>query len=424
MIKTNGFEPLLQWIKNNAVPIHSTEPGSGCEDLRPLKDIIGDARLVCLGESRHDAREHHQLKHRIIEFLVDEMDFGAFAMEEGFPYCRRLDDYIRGADSDPETLLNGMNIIWDTEEVLALIRWMRAHNEYLNDDRKLRFYGFDIINPRPAVEDVIAYLRRVEPAYAESTQPDALGLKLFGDVISETVERYSHLSGQEKTALSSNLSRLVTHLKTQRSRYVLEAPERDFEWTLREALSVQAADTSFNAWAEKDYEGCIALRDQAMADNTRWIMDNEVPGKRVIIWAHNFHLARTEVGADFTPIPVGPKPVMGSHLSRAFGEDMVSIGFSYNSGVFADTTTGPADEDTVDGLLARAGMPLYMVDLRKSITSPGREWLTQKRKMRAERGHMEPITGSTFDVLIFADEIGSTTPSRLARKCRKELGWK
>jgi len=31
----------------------------------------------------------------------------------------------------------------------------------------------------------------------------------------------------------------------------------------------------------------MLIRDKAMADNIRWIMDYEAPDKRIIVWAHN-----------------------------------------------------------------------------------------------------------------------------------------
>src|ERR1700704_3386466 len=40
----------VAWLRDNAVPLATTEPGSGFADLEPLRKVIGDARIVSLGE--------------------------------------------------------------------------------------------------------------------------------------------------------------------------------------------------------------------------------------------------------------------------------------------------------------------------------------------------------------------------------------
>ena len=51
----------------------------------PLKKIIGEARIVALGEATHGTHEFFQMKHRMLEFLVEEMGFNTFAMEAAWP---------------------------------------------------------------------------------------------------------------------------------------------------------------------------------------------------------------------------------------------------------------------------------------------------------------------------------------------------
>ena len=58
------------WLRANAIPLATVEPGSGFDDLAPLRDLIGNARIVSLGEATHGTREFFQLKHRLIEYCV------------------------------------------------------------------------------------------------------------------------------------------------------------------------------------------------------------------------------------------------------------------------------------------------------------------------------------------------------------------
>ncbi|HUP18578.1 MAG TPA: erythromycin esterase family protein, partial [Gemmatimonadota bacterium] len=116
------------WIRDHAIALTATEPGNGFADLQPLRQIVGDARIVALGEATHGTREFFQLKHRMLEFLVSEMDFNIFAIEASLTEALDVNRYVLSGEGDPARALAGMYFwTWDTEEVLALIRWMREY---------------------------------------------------------------------------------------------------------------------------------------------------------------------------------------------------------------------------------------------------------------------------------------------------------
>jgi hypothetical protein len=72
-------EEALQWLKMNAIGFSTTQPGTGCEDLQPLLAMIGEARVVALGEATHGTHEFFTMKQRILECLVQEKGFTLFA---------------------------------------------------------------------------------------------------------------------------------------------------------------------------------------------------------------------------------------------------------------------------------------------------------------------------------------------------------
>ena len=61
---------IASWLRDHALPFTIVEPGSDPSDLAALEDIVGDARIVALGEATHGTREFFQIKHRILEYLV------------------------------------------------------------------------------------------------------------------------------------------------------------------------------------------------------------------------------------------------------------------------------------------------------------------------------------------------------------------
>lgn len=89
--------------------------------------MIDGARIVALGEATHGTREFFKLKHRLVEFLVAEHGFTTFAIEANWPECEAAIEYVMNGVGDPAVALAGLHFwTWDTEEVLALIEWMRS----------------------------------------------------------------------------------------------------------------------------------------------------------------------------------------------------------------------------------------------------------------------------------------------------------
>ena len=133
------------WLAANAIQLDTVEAGRGFADMQALKGVIGKTRLVSLGEATHGTREFFQLKHRMLEFLVNEMGFNIFAIEATMPESFDINEYVMTGKGDPAKALAGIYFwTWDTEEVLEMIQWMRRYNADPNHTRKVKFYGFDM----------------------------------------------------------------------------------------------------------------------------------------------------------------------------------------------------------------------------------------------------------------------------------------
>lgn len=158
-------EAQVEWVKEHALPFDTQEAGYGFDDLAPLKEIIRDARIVGLGEVTHGTREHFQMKHRLVEFLATEMGFTIFSIEASTPEAYKLNDYVLGGEGDPNALVAGMYFwTWNTEEVLAMVEWMREFNA--SGKGPVQFTGFDMQTPDVAAGIVVDFLARVDAGQA------------------------------------------------------------------------------------------------------------------------------------------------------------------------------------------------------------------------------------------------------------------
>ena len=152
------------WMRANAIPLATPEAGHGFEDMQALKKVVGNARIVELGEATHGTREFFQLKHRMLEFLATEMGFTIFSIEANMPEAYRLNEYVLTGKGDPKELLKGMYFwTWNTQEVLDMILWMRKFNE--SGKGRVEFTGFDMQTPDVAMEIVRDFARKYDEDY-------------------------------------------------------------------------------------------------------------------------------------------------------------------------------------------------------------------------------------------------------------------
>jgi erythromycin esterase-like protein len=119
------------------------------------------------------------MKHRLTEFLASQLGFTIFSIEANMPEAYRLNDYVLYGKGEPKALLQGMYFwTWNTEEVLAMIEWMRGFNA--SGKGRIEFTGFDMQTARVAMQNVQDLLRKVDPEYAtkvEAIYRDADSLK-------------------------------------------------------------------------------------------------------------------------------------------------------------------------------------------------------------------------------------------------------
>ncbi len=203
-------EAARSWLQANAIRLDTVEAGHGFADMQPLKKIVGDARIVALGEATHGTREFFQLKHRLVEFLAAEMGFTIFSIEANMPEAFRLNDYVLNGQGDPAALIKGMYFwTWSTEEVLSMVRWMRDFN--MSGRGRVQFTGFDMQTPDVAAGIVNDFVSRLDPGFAATVRQaiaqvmESAGRSTFGVAtgsfpVNDAKGRRARFSGCIKTA--------------------------------------------------------------------------------------------------------------------------------------------------------------------------------------------------------------------------------
>lgn len=418
-------EAVVGSIGRLARPLASVEPEAPADDLAVLDDLVGEARVVALGEFSHGSSETFRMKHRIIRHLVERKGFRVVAFEGSWAAARTLDRYVGGGEADVAQGLSDLLLgvpVWRTAEIGALIDWMRGYNT-ANPGARLSFEGIDMQDPVNAVACVrhgTAGLATEAAGAIDRLYPEA-----------EEVERL--LAGRTQAELAraaADAEAALQQIEASRDALLTMAPPDAYERTRHcgrvavQALQWLAAGgtKAFGSDGSVDYAvlgQVYQLRDQAMAENVQWILDRGHPGQKVVVWAHNNHVGVVE-------------PLLGSHLRRALGDDMVVIGFAGHAGEVrgipvADGKIGdftalpfpPVPTGGISDLLSAAGRPLYVLDLRKvPAEDPLGRWMATPR-LETSFGYLTDATrpeqpptvlATKYDALVFIERSTAAKP--------------
>jgi erythromycin esterase len=419
----------LAWAKVNAIRIASLDLDHGPKDLRSLKAAIGQVRILALGESGHEIHEPLAFRNRLFKFLVNEMGFSAIAVETGFLEGCLVDDYIQGRGADLEAAVPNV-FQWSApkgfEENLNLIQWMRAYNAGATGGRKIRFYGIDLTGgrdgkwpgARSALDAPLAYLDHADAARAGQIrrQLEPLAAKFNDDA-------YAKLSAEERSRLTATIAEIVSVFQRRRIDFLQTTTELEYSRALQQAVGAVHLDGIFrNSNAPRaeadDLRDVWNVRDAAMADNVRWALEREGPRGRILVFTHNAHARKSPAHREAYPeyFQQGPTASMGQYLHSFHGEQMRVIGFTFGQGVDGFMLEGklplaPLDPESLDGTLARVGLPMFVLDLSAAPKGGAvEEWLNGPRRMRVNDRYGELIPAAAFDTVVFVDTVSSSAP--------------
>ncbi|MFD5466470.1 erythromycin esterase family protein [Kitasatospora sp. NPDC127059] len=359
--------------------LRSTEPDAPAGGLRALGAMIGDARVVGLGEATHGSHEFFTMKHRVFRYLVEEKGFTTFALEASWSAGLQIDAFVQGqGDDDAQRLVRRVmaGSPWQRREFADLIGWMRAYNGS-GPQHPVHFVGTDLgfpgIGDQPFAE-VTAYLRKAAPASLSGVEQLYAGLRPFGDVIGYLTR--TQLPERQRNA---DLAQQALELVAAAGR----DGDEEYDWAVLHARNI-ARTFAFCTVRTEDGSSVTAaqvLRDRAMADNTLW-WQRRLGGK-VLLSAHNGH-----VGFVSSDPALYPR-TEGSLLRDALGADYVSIGFTFGGGSFlteadpfADgwrsATVPPATLGMNEYFLDRVRPRDFYLDLRQAPPA-ARAWLATAR---------------------------------------------
>jgi erythromycin esterase-like protein/predicted phosphoribosyltransferase len=334
-----------------------------------LLDVVGDAHFVLIGDASHGTHEFCAARASMTQKLIEERDFCAVAAEADWPDAYRVNRFVRGRgeDTTAEEALRGFQHfptwMWRNTAVADFVGWLRAHNDRITSGRRRQagFYGLDLYNLHMSVQEVIAYLERVDP---EAAQRARARYSCFDHHRGDDGQTYGMAAA---FGAGDTCERQVVEQLADLRRHALQYARRDGLLAEDEhfcaeqnARVVKAAARYYRAM----FSGRVTswnLRDRHMVDTldalSRHLTLQRGEPAKIVVWAHNSHLgdARAAESAALGELNVG-QLVRERHQG-----DNCNIGFTTCTGTVtaADDWGAPAQRKWVRPALPDSIEQLY-----------------------------------------------------------------
>ncbi|MDT3439981.1 MULTISPECIES: erythromycin esterase family protein [unclassified Pseudofrankia] len=428
-------------VRSEIVPVQDGVPA---DDV--LFDLVGDADVVLIGEASHGTYEFYAARAAMTRRLIEEKGFCAVAAEADWPDAYRVNRFVRGHSEDVTAAeaLRGFELfptwMWRNTVVLDFVGWLRERNDRFGAEERAKagFYGLDLYSLYRSIQEVVAYLDRVDPAAARRARERYACLDHYGG--DGQVYGYAAAFGAGDTCERQLVDQLVDLQRHAADYTVHDGPlaADDFFYAQQNARTVRSAADYYRSM----FTGRVSswnLRDWHMADTLDALRahlgrQRTTPAK-IVVWAHNSHVG----DATATEVATRGELTLGQIARARHPGDCRLVGFTTYTGTVtaASDWDAPADRkrvrpalpDSLEELFHEVGEKEFLVPLGSA------EWaakvLTSARLERAIGVIYRPDTersshyfraraADQFDAIIHIDETRAVEP--LERTARWDSG--
>jgi len=367
-------DALISAIKEHAHVIHLKS-----KDYDPIIDAAKTARIVLIGDSTHGTKEFYSERAEITRRLIIEHGFNAVAIEGDWPDAYNIHRYINNFDNTKaEDVLAKFERfptwMWQNNEVLQFIIWLRAYNNLHKGKFGIGFYGLDLYSMHKSIHEVISYLKKVDKKAAEVAM---LRYSCLDSFIKKP-QMYTYATYAKLIeSCEENIVQQLVDLRRNAFEYLKKdgfVAEDEFFYAEQNAKLVKDAEEYYRSLYRGE-DSSWNLRDKHMAqtlyDIIKYTSAKSWHPTKIVLWAHNSHIG----DARATEMSQRHEVNLGQLVRQKYGDEALLIGFStYEGQVTAASNWGetPENKDLLPALpnshsdiFHRAELGNFILNLRE-----------------------------------------------------------
>jgi erythromycin esterase len=367
-----------------------------------LKDILKDKRVVFIGENVHGASEFQELKTSLIKYLHQEMNFEVIAFESGM--AETTSAY--SSDLTPiDTMRKSLYPVWHTNEILELFTYIEHQKEL---EQPLIFTGID---NQKTTNYYGSFMYEQLNFFDENMANKALNAdKRYNNFLISYYQK-NILDEKSKNTLIENYTSIINAIKKN------EGALKELHVKLHIKI-LEGRIEYIKTFKKPTYSTMLEqgkLRDQQMARNLQWLIEEMYPDKKIIVWAHNGHIRKQNSKLEQSISTY----VKGQSFVELLPESLIRESYSLGiymgsgkavSGNMEEYSINPKESGSLEWTLSHGNGDITFYDILNRERSIADSWL------------FEPITSyhlgtiwekfsiiNQFDGLIYVDKV--TPPS-------------
>ncbi len=281
------YQSLDEYVNTHINPIKGIDASiQNYDDLKAIGDAIGESRIVMLGEQDHGDAPTFLAKTRLVKYLHEKKGFNVLAFESDiYGLTQGWEELSKQSPSIDSFIKKNIFSIWTRCDACADLLYTYIPQTYTTS-QPLILSGFDsqlilAFSRKRLTKDLDSVLSTLKIPYTNTSNYRTIFLPALNTLLNgfkKVEDIHKDVFIQLKPALITIKKECLTKISN------------DNYWILILDNLIALNDQLSNHL--KNITAAMDTRDTQMALNLEWLLKFRYPGEKIIVWAHNWHIAK------------------------------------------------------------------------------------------------------------------------------------